>query len=182
MLEEDGRGRYKKFGKLETPMSQEEFDLGMKTGRFSKRKHKGFVALIYYTGIRSTEARRAVRNQFKIFDDFIMFDVGTRLKHGIRTPSLIIPKSLPYVDELLYSLEDTSPEEKVWNFSKATAYNVVVRAFPFYPHYLRLSRITNFLLEGYDLAKLHSWTGLTLKALNAYVGIVDINKMSKTLS
>jgi len=57
-----------------------------------------------------------------------------------------------------------------------------MRAFPFYPHHLRLSRITNFLLEGYDLAKLHSWTELTWKTLNVYVGIVDIDKMSKSPS
>jgi hypothetical protein len=76
------------------------------------------------------------------------------------------------MDKLVYCIENTAK----------IAYNIVTRAFPFYPHYFRLNKITNFLLENYDLAELHSWTGLTLKPLNAYVGFVDIDKMSRSLS
>jgi len=71
---------------------------------------------------------------------------------------------------------------KLWPYCTKTAYNIVTRAFLFYPHYLRLNRITNMLMEGHNLAQLHSWTGLSLKALNAYVGIVDMDKMARTLS
>jgi len=50
-----------------------------------------------------------------------------------------------------------------------------------YPHYFRLSRITNFFLEGWNIAQVRTWTGLSLKALNYYVGLVDITKMGETL-
>jgi len=176
------KGRYNHYSKLENPMSFEDFNKGMNEGHFIKEEHKGFIVLLYYTGIRSSEARRSVKEQFTIFNEFIMYDVGIRLKHGIKTPALKLSKSLPHIDKLINCIENTEPNKRVWKMSAKTAYNIVTRAFPFYPHYFRLNRITNFLLENYDLAELHSWTGLTLKALNAYVGIVDIDKMSKSLS
>ena len=175
-------GRYSKHGKLEYPIIFEDFKKGMEEGLFIQRKHKGFVVLLYYTGIRSGEALRAKKEQFKILEEVITFDVGPRLKHGIETKALVLPRSLPYVDELEEAIRDAEEGERVFPYCSKTGYNIVTRAFPFYPHFLRLNRITNFLLEGYDLAKLHSWTGLTLKALNSYVGLVDIDKMSKSLS
>jgi hypothetical protein len=176
------RGRYNHYSKIENTMSSLDFKKGMEEGKFCKPNHKGFIVLLYYAGIRSSEARRSMKEQFKVLEDTVSFDVGIRLKHGIKTPALRLPRTLPYMEELIWSIESTKPEERVWKFSKKTAYNIVTRAFPFYPHYFRLNRITNFLLENYDLAELHSWTGLTLKALNAYVGIVDVSKMSKSLS
>jgi integrase len=179
---DDGRGRHNHYPKLENLMSSQDFKKGMEEGKFCKEDHKGFIVLLYYTGIRSSEARRSMKEQFTIFEDTITYDVGKRLKHGIQTPALKLSKSLPFMEELIKCIETTKPKEKVWQFSSKTAYNIVTRAYPFYPHYFRLNRITNFLLENYDLAELHSWTGLTLKALNSYVGIVDIDRMAKTLS
>jgi integrase len=176
------RGRYKKIKKIETIMSKADFDKGMKEGLFHKPEHKGFIVLLYYTGIRSSEALRSTKEQFAITENEVTFNVGKRLKHGIETPALKLPKSLPYMNELIWCIESTQPKERVWQFTRRTAYNVVTRAFPFYPHYFRLNRITNLLMENYTLAQLHSWTGLTLDSLNAYVGIVDIDKMSKALS
>lgn len=175
-------GRYSRFGKLEYPITYADFEKGMATGKFVKQKHRAFVVLLYYTGIRTGEALRAKKEQFKTYEDAVTFNVGPRLKHGIETRALVLPRSLPYIDELEETIMDTEEGERVFPYCKKTAYNIVTRAFPFYPHFLRLNRITNFLLEGHDLAKLHSWTGLTLKALNAYVGLVDITKMSKSLS
>ncbi|MGA2681514.1 MAG: hypothetical protein ABSF44_06905 [Candidatus Bathyarchaeia archaeon] len=42
-------------------------------------------------------------------------------------------------------------------------------------------RALNFFDEGWSIAAVRSWTGLTLAAFNYYVGIVDIDKMSKSL-
>jgi len=50
-----------------------------------------------------------------------------------------------------------------------------------YPHYHRLTRITQFFLDGHTIAEVKSWTGLTLKALDYYVGLVSIHKMGKSL-
>lgn len=176
---------YRKHGKLMQPLSDQEFIEGMKEGKFCKRKHKGFIALLYYTAIRKSEALRSKKEQFKIrAEKFqinqIIFDVGKRLKHGITTPPLNIPLEAPYVDEIVYAITHTKKGERVFPYSKMTGYNIVSRVF-YYPHFFRLSRITNFFLEGWTIAQVRSWTGLTLKALESYIGIVDIMKMGESL-
>lgn len=173
---------YRTHGKIERPLTEEEFLEAMRKGRFVKRKHRGFVALLYYTGIRRGEALRAKKEQFRLYYRKIYFDVGKRLKHGIKTPALIIPLKAPYADEIWYAVEHTEPGHRVWPYSDKTAYNIVRRAFNTYPHHLRLSRITKFFLKGYTIPQVHSWTGLTLKALNYYVGLVDVKKMAESLS
>lgn len=171
---------YRKYGKIQTPLTDEEFLEGMRAGKFVQPEHKGFVALLHYSAVRKKEALRARRDQFRLTGDRIIFDVGKRLKHGIVTPSLIIPLSAPYAKEILDAVKKTKPGERVWPYSDKTGYNIVRRVFK-YPHYHRLSRITNFFLAGYTIAQVHSWTGLTLKALDAYVGLVDVIKMGESL-
>lgn len=163
-----------------TPLSDEEFQEGMHIGKFCERKHKGFAALLFYTGVRKSEALRSVKEQFRLRADQIIFEVGKRLKRGIVTPPLNIPLEAPYVDEIVWSVEQTPNGERVWPYCKKTGYNIVDRVFK-YPHYFRLSRITNFFLEGWTIVQVRSWTGLTLKALESYVGLVDVMRMGKTL-
>lgn len=171
---------YRKHGKIQVPLSEEEFAEGMEHGRFIHRKHKGFVAVLYYTGVRKKEALRTVREQFHILADKIIFDVGKRLKHGIETPPLNIPLSAPYAEEISWAIQNTEPNKRVWPYCDKTGYNIVDRVFK-YPHYFRLSRITNFFLEGWTIAQVKAWTGLTLKALDSYVGLVDVMKMGESL-
>jgi hypothetical protein len=172
---------YRRHGKLVIPMVESEFLNGMETGKFVKDLHRAFVVLIYYTAIRKGEALRVTREQFKINEDEVVFDVGPRLKHGIQTPPLKIPRTANYVEDLVFEIQKTSPSAKVFPFCEKTAWNIMERAFGCYPHFFRLSRITNFFEDGWSIAQVRSWTGLTLAALNYYVGIVDIDAMSKTL-
>lgn len=171
---------YRKHGKIQTPLSDQEFIEGMKTGHFAKPKHKGFLALLFYTGIRKREALRAKKEQFEIKHDRIIFDVGRRLKHGLQTPPLNIPLDAAYAYEIEWCVKNTRSSKRVWPYCDMTGYNIVDRVFK-YPHYFRLSRITNFFLEGWTIAQVRSWTGLTLKALESYVGLVDVMKMGETL-
>jgi hypothetical protein len=174
----DGRGRYKRFGKITTPISDSEFFEGMEKDVFKKRKHKGYCVLLYYTAIRKMEGGRCVPEQFQITAEEVVFEVGKRLKHGMKTPPLHLPRELPYIEELVWAIEHTKPQTKVWNYSSKTYYNIVRRAFK-YSHLFRLSRITWFFLQGWTIAQVKSWTGLTLQALDFYVGVVDIIKMGK---
>ena len=153
----------------------------MKEGHFTKDTHRGFVALLYYTAVRKSEALRTRKEQITISGDLLYYSVGKRLKHGIETSPLPIPFDAPYVDEIIYCWEKAESGQRIWPFSKRTAYNTVTRIMPAYPHYFRLSRITNFFLEGWTIAQVRSWTGLTLKALEFYVGLVDIQKMGESL-
>jgi integrase len=173
--------RYTKHGKILTPISNSEFIEGMTNGHFVADKHRSYAVLLYYTAIRRAEALRCVPKQFTIHRTKIVFDVGKRLKHGIVTPPLTIPRNLPFVDELEKAIRETPKGKRIWKFCAKTAYNIIDRAFGFYPHFFRLSRITNFFLEGWTIAQVHSWTGLTLKALDSYIGLVTVDKMGMSL-
>jgi len=173
---------YRRHGKLVIAMTEEDFLRAMEIGWFVKFEHRAFAVLLYYTAIRRGEALRATPEMFKITESEIVFDVGTRLKHGIQTPPLKIPLTAKYVDDLVFAIQKTPANSRIFPFCEKTAWNIVQRAFDSYPHFFRLSRITNFFQEGWSIAQVRSWTGLTLAALNYYVGVVDIDAMSKTLT
>jgi integrase len=77
----------------------------METGWFVKFEHRAFAVLLYYTAIRRGEALRTTPEMFKITETEIVFDVGTRLKHGIQTPPLKIPLTAKYVDDLVFVIQ-----------------------------------------------------------------------------
>ena len=172
---------YRIEGKIQTPLSDEDFQTGMENGEFIDPNHRGYCVLLFYSAVRKCEALRAVRNQFQVTNTAIMFEVGDRLKHSKHTPALKIPLDAPYASELKEAIERTPQSERVFPYCAKTGYNIVRRAFK-YPHLFRLSRITNFFLEGWTIAQIRSWTGLTLTALEYYVGLVDIIKMGDSLA
>jgi len=167
-------------GKQRIPINDKDFLEGMKKGYFVKRRHKAFVALLYYTACRVSEVLRTKKEQFKVTDKEIIWNVGKRLKHGLETPPLNIPVSLPYADEIAYAIRYTRKGERVFPYTRVTGWFIVRRVFK-YPHFFRLSRITNFFLEGWTIAQVRSWTGLSLRALEYYVGLVDVKKMGESL-
>ncbi len=173
--------RYSIAGKQLNPITDEDFVTIMKTGDFKKPEHKGYAAGLYYTAVRREELRRATKQQFQITKTDVVFSVGKRLKHGIETPPLKIPKEAVFVDTLIEAIEHTETNERVFKYSKKTCYNIMQRAGFHYAHFCRLSRITNFFLEGWTIPQVHSWTGLSLRALNFYLGLVDIDKMGRSL-
>jgi hypothetical protein len=201
---DDGRGRYRRFGKIQTPITEKEFKESMEHGHFVDRKHKGYCVLLYYSAVRKMEAGRTRPEQFQVKEDAVTYDVGIRLKKLRRrwkgkvlteeelqerakkirsllsTPPLPLPRTLPFMDELVWAIENTEKGKKIWDYSPKTYYNIVRRAFK-YSHLFRLSRITWFLLQGWTTAQIRSWTGLTLAALEYYVGIVSTIKMGKGL-
>jgi integrase len=175
--------RYTRQGKILSPLPDDKkFRAGMESNNFKKRKHKGYAVLLYVTAIRCSEALRCEPEQFTIQSDRIVFEVGKRLKHGIQTPPLTIPLDFPFVDELLYAIKSTPPHTKIFPYSRKTGYNIIDRAFGFYPHFFRLNRISNFFLAGWTIIQIHSWTGLTLKALDFYIGLVGNQNMGMSLT
>ena len=171
---------YRKHGKIETPLTDEQFEEGMRNGHFAKQKHKGFVALLHYSAVRKTEALRARKEQFSLVGLEIKFDVGKRLKRGLKTPPLTIPLEAPYATDIWEAVRNTKDGNRVFPYSPKTGYNIVARVFK-YPHYHRLSRITWFFEQGFPISQVRSWTGLSLSALNYYVGLVDVAKMGRAL-
>ena len=153
----------------------------MDNGHFVKDTHAGFVALLYYTAVRRKEALRTMKEQITVKHGKLIYSVGKRQKRGVETPSLSIPLDKPYADEIVYCWERAESNTRIWSFSEKTAYNIVTRVLPAYPHFFRLSRITNFFLDGWTIAQVKSWTGLTIQALDYYVGLVDVEAMGESL-
>ena len=175
-----GQTRYSIEGKILTPLTDEDFAEGIEHGKFVRPLHKAYCVLLYYSAVRKTEGTRPIRDHFQITKDRIFFDVGQRLKHSDKTEAVKILLESPYADLLKEAIESTPKGQRVFPFCAKTAYNIVRRVFK-YPHLFRLSRITNFFAEGYTIAELHSWTGLSLSALNYYLGLVSTDRMAKSM-
>ncbi len=105
----------------------------------------------------------------------------TRIGKPLTTHPLNIPLNVPYISDLKQAIEETPKGRRVFPFSPRTAYNIVHRAFK-YPHLFRHSRITNFFLEGWSIGNVHSWTGLSLAALEHYTGLADTIRMGESLA
>lgn len=153
----------------------------MNTGKFVKKEHRAYCILLFYSGVRRTEARRPKRKDFSLQHGLIFFDVGKRLKHSKQTDPIVIPLDAPYAQELWDVIEQTPQGEKVFQFSDKTAYNAVRRVFK-YPHYFRLTRITWHFEQHRTITQVKSLTGLTLQALEFYAGKVDTLEAGKALS
>ena len=171
---------YRKHGKITHPLTDEEFREGIEHGYFVHRKHKGFVVFLHYSALRKSEALKMRKEQFRVHRNKLYVDVGERLKHSAKTDPLPLSLEAPFMDEVLWSIDNTKTGDRVWAYCGKTGYNIVSRVFK-YPHYHRLSRITEFFRRGYTIAELHSWTGLSLKALDYYLGLVSIEKMGESL-
>ncbi len=175
---------YRKHGKIATPITEEEFKKGMESGHFVSKKHRGFVVLLYYSAVRKMEALRALREQFTIEPELILFDVGERLKKQKswfkETPPLSFSLKAPFLEDLKTAIEATRAKKRVFPYCAKTGYNIVSRVFK-YPHLFRLSRITWFFEHNWPISKVRSWSGLSLRALEYYVGIVDIREMGEDL-
>ena len=156
----------------------------MESGHFVRKKHRGFCVLLYYSAVRKMEALRALREQFTIEPEAILFDVGERLKKQKswfkETPPLSFTLKAPFMEDLKEAIENTRAHKRVFPYCSKTGYNIVARVFK-YPHLFRLSRITWFLEHEWPISKVRSWTGLSLMSLEYYVGIVDIRKMGEEL-
>lgn len=171
---------YTKKPKDLIPISKEQFIKGMNEGKFVKRRHKGLASLLYHTGVRISEVLRAKKEQFTMLNDRIYFDVGPRLKHGYHTAPLPIYYRKLFVDEILFCVEHTKDDKRVWPYCRTTGYLIISRAFDTYPHRFRMTKITDLFQLGYPISSVRSWTGhKKIGSLDFYVGLVNIEEMGK---
>ena len=187
-MQEEKKSRY--HVKYTNILTDKQFIEGMKEGYFVKSPdHEALVTFLHYSALRISEVishsetagqKGIRRSQFRIANDMLFVDVGKRLKHSKETPPLEIPLEAAYVNTIIETLKHRQPKEFVWPYCRKTGYNIVKRVFH-YPHYHRLSRITQFFLDGHTIAEVKSWTGLSLKALNYYIGLVSIHRMGESL-
>lgn len=170
---------YTKHGKDFFPLSEAEFIEKMNSGHFVERKHKGLIVLLYHTGVRISEALRSKKEQFRIGKDRIHFDVGPRLKRGLHTAPLPILFEKPLTEEILWCIQHTNANQRVWTYCRKTGYNIVDRVFT-YPHYFRMTKITMLFRKGFTIDQVRTWTGhKALGSLSPYVGFANVEKMAE---
>jgi len=193
-----GMPNYSKSGKILVPLTEQQFNEGMTEGHFCKDKHRGFAALLYYTGVRVTEALRSKKEQFTIQNNKIYFDVGKRLKKEkviryrkgklLKTPVKVVARitstaplpinvTNPFASTIVAAIEKTKPKRRVFPYSRKTGYNIIARLW-YYPHHLRLTKTTK-LLSKYDIPQVKTYMCISLASLEAYIGLATIEKMGE---
>jgi integrase len=137
-------------------------------------RDKSFLALLYWTGVRKSEAYERVKEDFIVTETDLVIDFHQRKKNGLEVPPLEIPLDLPYMNLILERVQKTRQGRRVWPLSSATAWRIVKRALgeKYYPHFLRLNRITRMFDDPTTtIPEAKSWTGIkTAKALDVYIG------------
>lgn len=164
-------------GKLLQPISNAEFEASLDHPYNRDPTYRAFIVLLYYTGVRVSEALRARREAFTWDNVNLYWEVGRRLKHGRKTSPLPLNLKQPHAQELLLCIQKTRRGSLVFDFHRSTAWRHVNRGGLGYNHHARLSAITFFLQSGYSIAHIVNWFGLSVETVNHYVGLVDMQKM-----
>lgn len=172
------------FGKQEMVMEDSEFSQIMANGEFKKESHKAFFVLLYYLGVRKSEALRLLRMDFTITEEYLHIN-HYPLKHGLKHKGFTLDRSLPYLDILIEWLVKLKPAMKVFPFSGVTAWHIIKRAAgrEYYPHYFRLNRVVKFLRKKeLTLDEIRGWMCWTsLSTVDNYLGFSErsLKKMGK---
>jgi hypothetical protein len=191
--------RYK-FGKQKTIMTVENFREKLDISEL-KLEHKAFLVLLWHSGARKSEVYERTKDDTELTDTHVIVDFHQRKKHGDTVPPLKIPRRFYGVEEYLlpyilkpkrmrqktiytYETEDgkliihTNRIGAKWLFphvSSSTAWRVCKKALgsEFYPHYLRLRKLSKIGMnrEKGSITHLKAVSGIrSLKALEAYLG------------
>jgi integrase len=187
-------GKYKHGKKLETlPFSEVKQKVAAAGLHW---RDEAFFWLLYYTGVRKSEAYERTVSDFKNTDQFLVVDFK-RKKGSIDVPPLEIPLGWYGVDKIVKAVHHalkSSPKEKGvfvyvnkkrvrkvkkdrWVFphiQSTKAWELVqeVLGEEYYPHFLRLNRLTELGSDpSANLTRLKSFSGLkTTSVLEGYLG------------
>lgn len=148
-----------KHGKQTQTIEPGEFAWIMKKGIFLKPLHKGFLALLYYTGCRVSEILSLKRESFELTEEAITVSIKAS-KKGVERPPFIISKELSNSEWIVTAYLKADKGERVFPFSRQTAWRIVKRLMPkHYPHFFRLNRVVSFLDEEKPRNKIRIWFG-----------------------
>ena len=134
---------------------------------------QALLTLLFFSGCRISEALALTANDITCSGEFIYVNFY-RLKGSKQTD----PQALPRKDALIWLCDQ---EGKIFDFCRTTAYRTVKKVFPnLYPHYYRLNRVTK-TIEKFGAATVVNTLGLSLQAIQHYIGKIDISKVGESL-
>lgn len=193
--------RYK-YGKKEELLSFQDVQERVEAARNRLNlENLAYFWLLYYTGVRKSEAYERTIEDAEITDSFFIIDFHQRKKHGSTVPPIKLPRSFPGVDVLceqllwaqkrkplqkliIYSPEkgrkETQRVRAQWLFphiNRTWADQIVKRVLgkEYYPHFLRLNRLTEIGSdEKASITRLKSFSGIkSIRAMEAYLGVTE---------
>ena len=144
-------------------------------------RSRAFNIVLYYLGCRSTEARNITQDDL-LFDPEgkrIFFTIH-RLKKSKQTPPLPLYLSSPFISELWKFLFKEGTYQP-FDVSRKAAYNMVRNAMGFYPHYYRMNRISQFLNDNKSILEIQNWFGISLRAIDYYITMINLEAMGEDL-
>ena len=191
-----------KYGKKEELLSFQQIQEKVEAARkHLNLESLAYFWLLYYTGVRKSEAYERITDDAQITDSLFIIDFHQRKKHGALVPAIKLPKDFPGVDLLCEQLlraqqrkplrklityspekgrKETKHERARWIFphiNRTWAAEIVKRVLgkEYYPHFLRLNRLTEIGSdEKANIIRLKSFSGIrSIKALEAYLGVSE---------
>lgn len=141
------------------------------------QNYKSFVAFLYWTGVRKSEALERTPEDF-VTKDGVLIITAPAKKQGKRKP-LEVDTDLPYVGLIIEQINNTLAGRRVWPFSAVTAWKIAKRVMgkEYYPHYFRLNRATRFLEDTTtSIPDMKAWFGWKRTAtIDEYIGYSSRN-------
>jgi hypothetical protein len=193
---ENHHGKYR-YGKQEHPISFKDFQERMERAHLDLEE-ESYLWLLYYTGCRKSEGYERLASDVEITPELFIIDFHQRKKHGALVDPLEIPRAWPGI-ELLVKITERALARKPltktvfyyeqkerrsriqkeqWlfpNIQSSKAWLLIKRVLgqEFYPHFLRLNRLTEI---GSDpeasLIRLKSFSGIkSVSSLEHYLGV-----------
>ena len=189
-----------KYGKQKAIMQVEIFAEKLETSGLGLEQ-KAYLVLLWHTGARKSEVYERTKNDIEITETHVIVDFHQRKKHAETVPPLRIPRRFYGVEEYLvphirkpkrtkaktiYFYETSEgkfvvhscKQKEKWVFphiSSSTAWRICKKVLgeEFYPHYLRLNKLTKIgkNREKGSITHPKAVSGIkSLKALEAYLG------------
>lgn len=188
-----------KHGKIEEPIDFEEILRKVSAAsKFLTLENIAFFWLLYWCGVRKSEAYERVVEDCQITPEFFIIDFHQRKKHGATVKPLKLPRFFSGVDLLCEQLRRASerklsrkqisytPEKGVqktknvrakWLFphiNRSWAGVIVKKILgeEYYPHFLRLNRLTEIGKDPTaNIVRIKSYSGIkSTSVLDSYLG------------
>jgi integrase len=158
---------------------------------------EAFFWLLYYSGVRKSELYERVVDDCQLTETHLIIDFQQRKKGSMKAPPLEFPLWFPGLEcvcEQLRSSRNRKPKRKLiertrdgvrstervrarWLFPHVQSRwaQIIVKKVlgsQYYPHFLRLNRITEICSDpDANIARIRSFTGIrTIRVIEGYLG------------